>query len=184
MFSRVSRALLAALIVLTCPAAARAVTLDDIIALSRAGVTSEILIAVIDADRTIFNLTREEIVVLTKAGVPGGVILKMLGTAREFVEEVPPPLIVGADRPSAAETAERPSAFETSAIPAYPVGPYFVVPYPIYGVPGIPVAPGISTGDPSFGRFINKRGIGQGFSRFMNHRGLEPLPPPPPVAAK
>ena len=181
-FSRVSRALLAALIVLTFPVAARAVTLDDIVALSRAGVSAEILIAVIDADRTIFNLTREEIVVLTKAGVPSPVVLKMLGTAREFVEEVPPPLIVGADRPSAAETSDRPGAFETSA---FPVGPYFALPYPIFGVPGIPVAPGISTGDATFGRFINKRGIGQGFSRFMNYRGLEPLPPPPPpVAAK
>jgi hypothetical protein len=185
MLSRVSRALLTALVVLTFPVAARAVTLDDIVALSRAGVSAEILIAVIDADRTIFSLTREEIVVLTKAGVPSAVVLKMLGTAREFVEEVPPPLIVGADRPGAAETSDRPGAFETSAIPSFPVGPYFAVPYPIFGVPGIPVAPGISTGDATFGRFINKRGIGQGFSRFMNYRGLEPLPPPPPpVAAK
>ncbi len=181
MFSRVPRAVLAAVIVLTFPVAARAVTLDDLIALSKAGVAGEILIAVIDADRTIFNLTREDIVVLTKAGVPSAVILKMLGTAREFLEEVPPPLIVGADRPSVSQTSDLPGAFETSAIPTFPVGPYVVMPYPIFGVPGIPVAPGISTGTPTFGRFINTRGIGQGFSRFMNHRGLEPLPPPVPA---
>jgi hypothetical protein len=106
-------------IVLMLPGSARAVTLDDIVALSKAGVSSEILIAVIDADRTIFNLTPGEIVNLKKAGVPNDVILKMLGTAREFVEEVPPPLIVGADRPSAAETTTRPSAVETYSVPTF-----------------------------------------------------------------
>ena len=158
MFSRVYQAALASLFVLALPIAAPAVTLDDIVALSKAGVSSEILIAVIDADRTIFNLTPGEIVVLKKAGVPNDVIVKMLGTAREFVEEVPPPLIVGTDRPGAPQTTDRPAAAEMYGVPTFPpVGPYFVVPYPVFvapGVFGVPTVPGALT-QPArgFGRF-------------------------------
>jgi hypothetical protein len=170
MFSRVHHAAVAALFVLALPAAARAVTLDDIIALSKAGVTAEILVAVIDADRTIFSLTPGEIVVLKKAGVPDPVILKMLGTAREFVEEVPPPLIVGADRPGAAQTTDRPSAVEMYSVPTFvPVVPYFVATYPVFVTP---VLPNISTQPVrGFGRFSttappNARGFGR-FTDFI-----------------
>ena len=166
MFSRVHHAALAALMVLMLPGAARAVTLDDLIALSKAGVSSDILVAVIDADRTIFNLTPADIVVLKKAGVPNAVIVKMLGTAREFVEEVPPPLIVGADRPSAPETTARPSSVEMYSVPTFaPVGPYFVVPYPIFvapGVFGVPTVPGPTTQPAGgFGRFMSGPSLGR-----------------------
>jgi hypothetical protein len=179
MFSRVHQAVLAALIVLMLPGVARAVTLDDIIALSKAGVSSEILVAVIDADRTIFNLTPGEIVNLKRAGVPNDVIVKMLGTAREFVDEVPPPLIVGADRPSAPETTDRPSAGEMYRVPTFaPVGPYFVVPYPVFVAPGmfLPPARGTIT-QPArgFGRFMNDGTLSTGgFGRFMNDGFIDP----------
>src|SRR5918996_331347 len=179
MFSRVHQAALAALFMLMLPVAARAVTLDDIIALSKAGVSSDILVAVIDADRTIFSLTPGEIIVLKKAGVPNEVILKMLGTAREFVEEVPPPLIVGADRPTAPATTDRPSAFEMYSVPTFaPVGPYFVVPYPILiapGVFGVPTVPGTTT-QPArgFGRFMDSSLRSRGFGRFMNDGFIDP----------
>jgi hypothetical protein len=179
MFSRVHQAVLAALIVLMLPGTARAVTLDDIIALSKAGVSSEILIAVIDADRTIFNLVPADIVSLKKAGVPNDVIVKMLGTAREFVDEVPPPLIVGADRPSAPEATDRPSAVQTFSVPTFaPVGPYFVVPYPVFVAPGVflPPAPGtIAQPTRGFGRFINDGSLSKGgFGRFMNDGFIDP----------
>jgi hypothetical protein len=179
MFSRVHQAVLAALIVLMLPGVARAVTLDDIIALSKAGVSSEILVAVIDADRTIFNLTPADIVSLKKAGVPNDVIVKMLGTAREFVDEVPPPLIVGADRPSAPETTDRPSSVQTYSVPTFASGgPYFVVPYPIFVAPGVfpPPARGTIT-QPArgFGRFINDGSLSTGgFGRFMNDGFIDP----------
>jgi hypothetical protein len=185
MFPRVHQAALTALFVLALPLAARAVTLDDIVALSKAGVSSEILIAVIDADRTIFNLTTSDIVTLKKAGVPNGVIVKMLGTAREFVDEVPPPLIVGVDPPSAPQTTDRPTAFEMYSVPTFaPVGPYFVVPYPVFvapGVFGVPTVPGTITqpargvgrfGGSEFGRFS-----GGEFGRFTNY----PYPPRTPA---
>jgi hypothetical protein len=180
MFSRVHHAALAALFVLALPASGRAVTLDDIIALSKAGVSSEVLVAVIDADRTIFTLTPGEIVMLRKAGVPNDVIVKMLGTAREFVDEVPPPLIVGADRPTAVETTARPSAFETSAVPTFgQVGPYFMVPYPVFIAPGVfgaPIVPGATTAPArGFGRFMNNGFVtGRGSGRFINDGFIDP----------
>ena len=180
MVSRVYQATLVALMVLLLPNTARAVTLDDIIALAKAGVSSEILVAVIDADRTIFNLTPTEIVNLKKAGVPNNVIVKMLGTAREFVDEVPPPLIVGTDRPSAPETSDRPTAVEMYSVPTFAtVGPYFVVPYPVFvapGVFGVPPQPGTIT-QPArgFGRFMNNGGLSRGgFGRFMNDGFIDP----------
>lgn len=180
MVSRVYQAALAILMAVTLPAAAQAVTLDDLIALSKAGVSSEILVAVIDADRTIFNLTPTDIVNLKKAGVPNDVIVKMIGTEREFVDEVPPPLIVGADRPSAPETTERPGAVEMYSVPTFAaVGPYFVVPYPVFvapGVFGVPPVPGAIT-QPArgFGRFMNNGSLSRGgFGRFMNDGFVDP----------
>jgi hypothetical protein len=168
MFPRARRILVAALIVLSVPAAARAVTLDDLIALTKAGVSAEILVAVIDADRTIFDLTTDEIVLLKKAGVPNSVIVKMLGTAREFVIEVPPPLIVGADKPSAPES---------SPVPTFmPAGPYFVMPYPVYFAPVVPGLP--ATNVRGFGRFMNDGSLpGRGFGRFMNDGFVAPSRP-------
>src|SRR5688572_18528357 len=92
---RTLRACVVTALLVCVPAVARAVTVDDIIALSKSGVGEEILVAVIDADRTIFTLTRDQIVALQKAGVPAVVIVKMLGSAREFADPVPEPLIVG-----------------------------------------------------------------------------------------
>ncbi len=168
MFPRVRRILTAAVLVLSLPAAARAVTLDDLIALSKAGVSAEILVAVIDADRTIFNLNTDEIVLLKKAGVPNAVIVKMLGTAREFAIEAPPPLIVGADRPTAPET---------SPVPTFmPVGPYFVMPYPVFVAPVVPGLP--ATNVRGFGRFMNDGSLpGRGFGRFMNDGFVTPARP-------
>src|SRR5687767_10171074 len=81
-----------ALMVLTVPATARAVTLTDIIALSRAGVADVVLSALIDADRTIFTLTPDQILELRGAGVSDAVVLKMIGTRQEF-EPTPPPIV-------------------------------------------------------------------------------------------
>ena len=176
MFPRVRRLVLAALLVLSVPGVARAVTLDDIVALAKAGVSADILVAVIDADRTIFSLNTQDIVLLKKAGVPNSVIVKMLGTAREFVEEVPPPLIVGMDPPSAPVEYSSP-AYVTPAF--VPVVPYFVVPYPVFVAPVTPVVP--TQPASGFGRFMNNGWVtGQGFGRFMNNGVINP----PPVTAK
>src|SRR5918999_3961538 len=71
-------------IALLVPASASAVTVRDIIELTKAGLTDDILIALIDADRTVFSLDKSEILELKKAGVSKAVMLKMLRTRSEF----------------------------------------------------------------------------------------------------
>lgn len=92
---------------LTVPATASAITLTDIMALSRAGVADVVLTALIDADRTIFTLGPEQILELRDAGVSDAVVLKMLGSRRQFEPA----------RPQAVETGEPPTLVETATLP-------------------------------------------------------------------
>jgi hypothetical protein len=150
-----ARIVVAALFLSIAPVAVHAVTIDDIVALSTAGVGTEILVAVIDADRTVFTLTRDDIVRLRQAGVPDRVIVKMLASAREFAEEPPPPLVVGGDPAPPAATA-------VIAVPTWVPYPWFVT---------LPVIPGPLTYEvrPGFGRFMNDGWVdGRGFGRFIN----------------
>jgi hypothetical protein len=91
-------------VVLVAPANARAVTIDDIVALSNAGVTDSILVAVIDADQTVFDLTPQQILELKQAGVSDNVVVKMVGTSREFegrpMRREAPSLVIIGEKPA------------------------------------------------------------------------------------
>jgi hypothetical protein len=151
----VPRALAFAALLVVLPASARAVTVDDLMALARAGVGAEVLVAVIDADRTVFTLTPAQIVALRQAGVPDAVLVKMLGSAKEFVDEVPEPLIVGSG-PAPAP----PAATLVVPVPAF-------VPYPVFL--SVPVLPPLTFEmKHGFGRFINDGFVGRRPGRFMN----------------
>jgi hypothetical protein len=63
------------------PAAASAVTIDQIVAMSRAGVTDSAIIALIERDRTVFALDSAQLVELQQAGVSGPVTVAMIRTA-------------------------------------------------------------------------------------------------------
>jgi hypothetical protein len=65
------------------PASASAVTVDQIVQLSRAGVTEAVILALIDRDKTIFALEPEQLVTLKAQGVSEPVILAMLKSGRE-----------------------------------------------------------------------------------------------------
>jgi hypothetical protein len=65
------------------PAQASAVTVDQIVQLSRAGVTETVILALIDRDRTIFALEPEQLVTLKMQGVSEPVILAMLKSGRD-----------------------------------------------------------------------------------------------------
>jgi hypothetical protein len=103
----IGRVLPVVAVLLLAPAQARAVTVEDIVALSKAGVADSVLIAVIDADQTVFDLTPQQIVDLTRAGVSNTVVVKMVGTAREFdgrqPREEPPTLVIIGERPPSPE---------------------------------------------------------------------------------
>ena len=69
--------------VLLLPAAASAVTVDEIVALARAGVSDSVILAVIDRDKTIFGLDTDQLLSLKAEGLSEPVILAMLKSGRE-----------------------------------------------------------------------------------------------------
>ena len=71
-----------AAIVLT-PRAARAITVDQVVALHKSGVTDTVILALIDRDRTVFGIEPEQIVSLQRDGLSEKVILAMLKSGRE-----------------------------------------------------------------------------------------------------
>lgn len=70
------------LVVVLAPAAASALTLDEIVYMSKAGVSESIILALIDRDKTVFTMTPEQVVALQTDGVSEAVILAMLKSGR------------------------------------------------------------------------------------------------------
>jgi hypothetical protein len=85
------RAMLVALLTLvtfTClPARASAVTIDQVVALSKAGVSEAVILALIDRDKTIFNIEPEQLVSLKQQGLSEPIILAMLRSGRAEGEQ-------------------------------------------------------------------------------------------------
>ena len=145
------------------PASAGAVTVRDIIELTKAGLSEDIVIALIDADRTVFTLDKNEILALKKAGVSKAVILKMLRSRSEFEQSTKPEIETAPVMPD-----PQPPVPEVVVIGEQPAPPpvtvvvpqYFYVPYPIWGaqrrhVIAPPQQPVLAPEYRGFGRFIN-----------------------------
>lgn len=79
----IKRILLAVLLTLLFSSSASALTVEDVIYLSSAGVEDSIIIAKIEASGVAFHLTTEEIVMLWEAGVSATVIEYMIGTSED-----------------------------------------------------------------------------------------------------
>jgi hypothetical protein len=62
---------------------ASAVTRDDIVRLAGSGVSDEVILTLVDRDKTIFALTPEDLVALKQQGVSDAVITAMLRSGRE-----------------------------------------------------------------------------------------------------
>jgi hypothetical protein len=67
---------------LLAPRPASAITLDQVIALSKSGVTETVILALIDRDRTVFAIEPEQIVGLQRDGLSERLILAMLKSGR------------------------------------------------------------------------------------------------------
>jgi hypothetical protein len=78
-FRRVAFAL--GLVVVLAQTAA-AVTVDQIVALTKAGVSEPVILALIDRDKTVFTIEPEQLVRLQRDGVSQNVILAMLKSGR------------------------------------------------------------------------------------------------------
>lgn len=84
----IKRILLAVLLTLLFSSSASALTVEDVIYLSSAGVEDSIIIAKIEASGVAFRLTTEEIVMLWEAGVSATVIEYMIGTSADVPGEL------------------------------------------------------------------------------------------------
>src|SRR5262245_33646262 len=80
---RTIRVCLLALVVGLAPAVASAVTLDQIVALSKAGISEPIILALIDRDKSVFAIEPDQIARLQKDGVSEKVLLAMLKSGRD-----------------------------------------------------------------------------------------------------
>jgi hypothetical protein len=76
------RAVVTLLLLLMAPTAAFAVTVDQIVALSRAGMSKTVILALIDRDKTVFSLEPDQLLELQHDGVSEPVILAMLKSGR------------------------------------------------------------------------------------------------------
>jgi hypothetical protein len=122
--------------------ASAAVTVDQIVALSRAGVTDAVILALIDRDKTIFAIEPDQLVTLKQQGVSEPVILAMLKSGRDEGERAAQ---AAADLNSGFIMSSLPTAPEVVVVghePDVPNGGYS--PRSLYGPPGdlvIPYAP-------------------------------------------
>jgi len=65
------------------PAPASAVTREEIVKLARSGVSDEVILAVVDRDKTIFALSPDDLVALKGQGVSETVLMAMIKSGRE-----------------------------------------------------------------------------------------------------
>lgn len=76
-------ALVCLAVILFAPRAALAITLDQVVALAKSGVTETVILALIDRDRTVFAIEQEQIVSLQRDGLSEKIILAMLKSGRD-----------------------------------------------------------------------------------------------------
>ena len=77
------RAVLSLLLLLALvPAPASAVSVQEVVALSTSGVSDEVILALIERDKTIFTIDPDELVRLQRQGVSQAVVLAMLRSGR------------------------------------------------------------------------------------------------------
>lgn len=167
------RVLAIALVLLGFAPAADALTVRDVIELTRAGLGEEVLLALVEVDRSIYAIDPATLKSLKAAGVPERVIVAMVRSGREIppppapVEEVveappPEPQVVVIDHQPEAQVRE------------------VMVPVPVY-VPVQRTRPGfrhtarVPAADSTYSTFVPFQSGPPAFSR------PEPRPEPKPV---
>jgi hypothetical protein len=142
------RLFLLMLVLLGCvPATASAVTIDEVVALSKSGVSEQVIVAVIERDQTLFTLSPALIMKLQRDGLSDRILLALIKSGRPnepplpaspvapVAAAVPPPpaIAVVGHGPQLPNTSEFDSiaADAAGAPPPLPVPPPVFVPVPI-----------------------------------------------------
>ena len=106
------RAVLSLLVMLALtPSTASAVSVQEIIGLSRSGVSDEVILTLIERDNTIFTIDPDQLVALKRQGVSQAVVLAMLRSGRQ--QPAAPPQTADA---AAAPNGVFPSAPDTVVV--------------------------------------------------------------------
>lgn len=184
-----------ALVFALVPAAASAVTVADVIALSKSGVSEDVILALIERDKTIFTIDSEQLVALKREGVSETVVLAMLKSGRQ---QPSTPQTATPDAPAAPAASppgdgligpntivvgHGPDYPDTFHSPGYFVDPSpvimpfaYYIPLPSFGGGCVPTSISASsypvqTGG-RFGRFMSDPGarfLNDGAQRFLNN---------------
>ena len=129
------RIVLPAMLVLALLPAATvsAVTSQEIVALTKAGVSEPIILALIERDKTIFTIGPEQLLALQKDGVSDTVILAMIRSGREEpppqVAPAPPPPAPPYDTPEPNVVIVGQGPGRSTSIDSYNGGVPYVMPY-------------------------------------------------------
>ena len=149
------------LVLLGCvPATASAVTIDEVVALSKSGVSEQVIVAVIERDQTLFTLSPTLIMKLQREGLSDRILLALIKSGRANEPPVPaspvepmaapvppPPLIaVVGHGPQLPNTSE----FDSVAVDATGAPPPLPDPPPVF-VP-VPIVVGVPQVNPHAGR--------------------------------
>jgi hypothetical protein len=187
---RVLPSLLLCLLLALAPAAASAVTLDQIVALSKAGISEPIILAMIERDKTVFTIDPDQLVALKRDGVSETVILAMLKSGREEGEAAAnaaaalntaaimntlspyPEVVIVGHGPDVPNTYSNQYRFG-SPFPDFIPGPMFYD-APYYG------SPSFVYGSPSFG---SRRFPRRSFTQTFPPATITPVPPPPSLSS-
>jgi len=181
--------LLLFLLLALAPTAASAVTLEQIVALSKAGISEPIILAMIERDKTVFTIDPDQLVALKRDGVSETIILAMLKSGREEGEAAataaaalntaaimntlsPYPEVVivghGPDRPNTMSNEFRyPSISDFIPGPMFYDAPYYGSPSFVYGAS-------------SFG---SRRFPRRSFTQTFPPATVTPVPPPPSLSS-
>ena len=134
-------ALTALAILLASGTNAEAVTVRDLIELARAGLTDDVLVALIETDPSMPRPDAQEIVALRAAGLSERVIIAMLGVDRAAQADHAPPrsdASVNPDRARERAWPEHHSSFQTATVVIVPTVPSSVW-LPVWVVPSFRV---------------------------------------------
>ena len=142
------------------PATASAVTIDEVVALSKSGISEQVIVAVIERDQTLFSLSPTLIMKLQREGLSDRILLALIKSGRPNEPPVPaspvepmaapvppPPLIaVVGHGPQLPNTSE----FDSVAVDATGASPPLPDPPPVF-VP-VPIVVGVPQVNPHAGR--------------------------------
>jgi hypothetical protein len=191
-----------ALLLALLPGIASALTVQEVAALSKAGVSDEVLLTLIERDKTIFTIDNDQLIALTRDRVSEKLVLAMLRSGRQeppspapaatVTHAVPadPSAVMFGHGPSKPNTYHEFDQLGLVGLSVVHAAPYFVAPFAVpYARSAVPCQPATM----SASRTGRTAGIADASGKLVNNGLLpvlaaagggdtvcQPAPAPPP----